>query len=43
MLDGHWGTEWQREQKGHNHPSNDPTPSTEDLTTTAHIMLAGSG
>jgi DNA repair protein RadC len=26
---------------GHNHPSGDPTPSPEDLTTTAHIMRAG--
>jgi DNA repair protein RadC len=26
---------------GHNHPGGDSTPSTEDLTTTAHIMRAG--
>ncbi len=25
---------------GHNHPSGDPTPSPEDLTTTAHLMRA---
>ena len=26
---------------GHNHPSGDPTPSTDDLVTTGHIMRAG--
>jgi DNA repair protein RadC len=26
---------------GHNHPSNDPTPSKEDIATTAHLMAAG--
>ncbi|MGO9835095.1 MAG: JAB domain-containing protein [Polyangiaceae bacterium] len=35
------GTFSARQQKGHNHPSGNSTPSTEDLTTTAHIMRAG--
>jgi len=35
------GTYPGRQQKGHNHPSGNPTPSTEDITTTAHIMRAG--
>ena len=26
---------------GHNHPSGDPTPSSPDLATTAHLMAAG--
>ena len=26
---------------GHSHPSGDPTPSQEDITTTAHLMAAG--
>lgn len=26
---------------GHNHPSNDPTPSPEDIATTARLMAAG--
>jgi hypothetical protein len=36
-----WGTERRREQKGHNHPSGDPSPSPEDVATTAGLMTAG--